>query len=123
MRILPASFIYFHVLRVKSQRSLGGLSFSIFLPIFPFFDDRFELKPDIGLKPRCKPAGSLVAVVAVEAVDVDGDGGGGDDGVAAVEATGVDVLAALIDVFEPENSDCNEAVGVINCCRLVRFLN
>lgn len=94
------------------------------MPIFPFFDDRFELKPDIGLKPLCKPEGSLGAVVAVDAVDVDGDGGGGDDGVAAgVEATGVDVLAALIDVVEPENSDCNEAVGVINCCRLVRFLN
>lgn len=119
-------------MRVSSQRSLGGLSFSTFLPIFPFFDDRFELKPDIGLKLLCKPTGSPGAVAAaaavvdvvVEAVDVDGDGGGGgDDGVAAVEAIGVDVLAALIDVFEPENSDCNEAVGVINCCRLVRFLN
>lgn len=76
------------------------------------------------MKPLCKPEGSLGAVVAVDAVDVDGDGGGGDDGAAAgVEATGVDVLAALIDVVEPENSDCNEAVGVINCCRLVRFLN
>lgn len=39
---------------------------------------------------------------------------------AAAEATGVDVPAAFI---ESVNSDCNEAVGVINCCRLVRFLN
>lgn len=77
------------------------------------------MKPDIGLKLRCNPIGS-VAVVVVVAVAVDG---GGDDGVATVGATGFDVLAALIEVIEPENSDCNEAVGVINCCRLVRFLN
>lgn len=30
---------------------------------------------------------------------------------------------AFIDAFDPPNSDCSEAVGVINCCRLVRFLN
>lgn len=119
MSLRPASVIYFQVLRVNSQRSLGGLSFSTFLPIFPFFDDRFELKPDIGLKLRCKPVGSV-------AVGVGGGGGEDVDGVAvaaAAEATGVDRPAAFMDVFEPENSDCNEAVGVINCWRLVRFLN
>ena len=46
------------------------------------------------------------------------------DDVAAAAAAAVPVAAeVLIDAFEPENSDWREAAGVINCCRLVRFLN
>lgn len=68
--------MYFHVLRVRSQRSRGGLSFSTRLPILFFF----ELKPDMGLKLR-------VALGFVSMVDV------------------AAAAAALIDAFEPEKSD------------------
>lgn len=60
---------------------------------------------------------ATVVVVAVTEVAI---------GAVICAADGVDGVAVpvtLIDEFEPENSDWSEAVGVINCVRLVRFLN
>lgn len=89
----PASVMYFHVFRVSSHRSFGGPLACFCLSLSVTF---------------------LAILNDFRNVVV--------DGVEKAPTTPAPVSAAFTEPLDSPYSDDKEVLGVINCCRFVRFL-